>query len=201
MGSTSALLLGRLRDLGDARAWQEFQTRYAPRLLAWCRGKGLQEADAEEVTQEVLTRVAKRMPAFVYDPQRNFSGWLRAVWQSAWLDFVNDHTPGGCGTGDSSVHEQLHNIVGGDLTAELADEIEREVLHEALARVRPRISLRDWQIFHDLVFAGKSGKEVAGEQNLTLAAVGMVKLRVQRKVSQEIALLEGGAEQRLEGEA
>jgi DNA-directed RNA polymerase specialized sigma24 family protein len=131
------------------------------------------------------------MQTFVYDPQRSFSAWLKAVWRNAWIDFVKDHPPGGCGTGDSAVLDVLGNVPGGDLTAELAEEFEREVLHEALARVRSRVSPRNWTIFHDLMFGGKTGTDVAQEHQLTLAAVGMIKRRVQGKVSQEIAKLEG----------
>jgi RNA polymerase sigma-70 factor (ECF subfamily) len=199
MGSTSASLLGRLRDLGDARAWQEFHARYAPRLRAWCRSKGLQPADADDVTQEVLLRVARRMPTFAYDPGGDFSGWLAKVWESAWKDFVGGLARGGCGTGDPAVYEALQNIPGGDLTRELADEFDREVLHEALARARPQVSPRDWDIFHDLLFGGKSATAVAQEHQLTLAALGMVKLRVQRKVNREVAVLEGRDWQGAEG--
>jgi hypothetical protein len=49
MGSTSDTLLGWTRDLSGQQAWQEFEARYTPRLLAWCRGKGLQFADAQDV--------------------------------------------------------------------------------------------------------------------------------------------------------
>src|SRR5262249_44663112 len=138
MGSTSASLLGRLRDLNDAQAWHAFQARYTPRLLTWCGSKGLQPADAEDVTQEVLTRVARCMQTFVYDSGRNFSGWLRVVWHNAWADFVHSCPPGGQGTGDSAVQERLYSLPGGDLTQELEKEFEREVLDEALARVQPR---------------------------------------------------------------
>jgi RNA polymerase sigma-70 factor (ECF subfamily) len=199
MGSTSATLLGRLRDLGDARAWEEFVARYTPRLKAWCRGKGLQPADAEEVTQEVLVKVAKHMQTFVYDPAKDFSGWLKAVWRNAWVDFVKDRTPGGRGSGDSTVHEQLLAVPGGDLTKELAREFERETREEALARVRPQTSPRDWEIFQDLL-AGKSATEVARERQLSLPAVGMVKLRITKRLNQEIARLEGGERERVEGE-
>jgi RNA polymerase sigma-70 factor (ECF subfamily) len=180
-----------MRDLSDARAWQEFQARYLPRLLAWCRSKGLQRADAQDVAQEVLLRVARRMPTFLYNPALNFSGWLRSVWHNAWADYVHGREPGTRGTGDPKVHEQLREITGGDLTQELADVFRREALEEALARVQVRVSPRDWQIFRDLALLGRSGTEVGREHRLTLAAVGMVKLRVQRKVDEEFARLEG----------
>jgi RNA polymerase sigma-70 factor (ECF subfamily) len=182
MGSTNVALLGRLRDLTDARAWQEFQDTYRPRLYAWCRRKGLQHADAENVTQEVLLRVARRMPTFSYEPGSNFSGWLYTVWRNAWLDYLNDSPP---------AHETLHENDGVELATELKEELDRELLHEALARVQPVISRRDWDIFHDFL-AGKASSEIARERGMTVAAVGMVKTRVQRQVSAEVARLSGG---------
>ena len=188
-GSTSASLLGRLRDLSDERAWQEFEVRYRPRLLAWCAGVGLQNADAEDLTQDILTRVALHLRKFVYDPGKDFSGWLRTVWHNAWLDSLRQRTPGGRGSGDSAVYERLCNLPGPENALE--EEFEREALQEALARVHPLVKPRDWAIFSALVFEGKTGTEVAGAHGLTLAAVGMIKLRVQRKVSEEVARLSG----------
>lgn len=192
-GSTSATLLGRLRDLGDSEAWREFETRYKPRVLAWCRGQGLQEADALDVTQDVLARVARRMRTFDYAPGGNFSGWLRTVWRNAWLSFLEDARRGDRAAGGSTVRDQLENMPGGDVTQELEEEFQRELVHEALQRLRPQVSTRDWELFHDLLLGGKSATVAAKERGMTLAGVGMAKLRVQRKLQREIARLEGMA--------
>jgi RNA polymerase sigma-70 factor (ECF subfamily) len=186
-GSTSASLLGRLRNLGDAQAWRAFEARYKPRLLAWCAGAGLQHADAQDLTQDVLTKVALHMRTFVYDPDKDFSGWLRKVWRNAWVDSLRRHAPAARGSGDSAVYERLCSLPGP--ADALEDEFERELLHEVLARVEPLVSARDWRIFNDLVFADRTGTEVAKAHGLSLAAVGMVKVRVQRKVSDEVARL------------
>jgi RNA polymerase sigma factor (sigma-70 family) len=190
-GSTSATLLGRLRDLGDGQAWHEFETRYKPRLLAWCRGQGLQEADVLDITQDVLTRVARRMRTFEYAPGGNFSGWLRTVWRNAWLSFLEDAGRRVQGAGGSTIRDQLEKLPGGDLTQELEEEFRRELVHEALQRLRPQVSARDWDLFSDLLLKGKSATAAAKERGMTLAGVGMAKLRVQRKLQREIGRLEG----------
>jgi RNA polymerase sigma factor (sigma-70 family) len=199
MGSTNTALLGRLRDLRDAEAWQEFEARYRPRILAWCLRKGVRPADAEDLTQEVLFRVARSMPKFEYAPGGNFSGWLHTVWQNVWKKVVRKYTPGGQGTGDSRVWEQLRGIAAGDLATELRAEIERELLHEALARAQPQVSPRDWGIFNELVFAQRSLADVAAARGMTVAAVGMVKHRVQEKVKAVIVRLEGAYEEHRSG--
>ena len=62
---TSLTLLGRLRrDPKDQAAWSEFVARYGPRILQWCRGWGLQESDAQDVTQDVLLKLNGLMARF-----------------------------------------------------------------------------------------------------------------------------------------
>ena len=77
---TSLTLLGRLRrNPKDQAAWSEFVARYGPRNLQWCRGWGLQESDAQDVTQDVLLRLNLLMARFVYDPSGSFRGWLKTL--------------------------------------------------------------------------------------------------------------------------
>src|SRR5579884_3714597 len=99
---TSPTLLGRLRQQpADQAAWQEFVRRYSGKIYAWCRQHELQEADAEDVTQMVLTRLAERMRTFTYDPAKSFRGWLRTLTRHAWSDFVQARQRGGRASGDS----------------------------------------------------------------------------------------------------
>lgn len=193
MRSTRMSLLGaggRLEDPHDEQAWQDFVDQYRPRLLAWCRSKGRQDADAEDLVQDVLTKVIRLMRGgkFAYDPSRNFSGWLRRVWWTALSDAVRALPPGANGGGDSSL---LEDLVDGRVPAELEGEFERELLHEAMARTELLVSTRDWRIFMDVAMTGRSLSEVAAEHQLTAAAAGMVKLRVQRQISQMLERLQG----------
>src|SRR4051812_13134514 len=85
---TRASLLFRLQETpGDRLAWEHFAARYGPMVLAWCRRWGLQDADAADVTQDVLTRLTQKLPEFRYDPAKRFRGWLRTVTQHALVDF------------------------------------------------------------------------------------------------------------------
>lgn len=69
-GTTSASLLSRVRNADDHVAWREFEEHYRELLLRFCRKRGLQHADAEDVVQTVFVNLAKTLPQFVYDPQR-----------------------------------------------------------------------------------------------------------------------------------
>jgi RNA polymerase sigma-70 factor (ECF subfamily) len=190
--STDPLLLGRLKDLTDARAWGEFVGRYAPRIYGWCRKQGLQAADAEDVTQTVLTNVARRMQSFAYDPGRSFRGWLKAVTRNAWADFVNSCEHGGRGAGDSEVVRLLGRLESGDELVEELDEkeFEREVLEEAMARVCLRVAPSTWQAFTLVAFEERPGDEVAGQLGMTVGAVYAARHRVQRLLQEEVRKLD-----------
>jgi RNA polymerase sigma-70 factor (ECF subfamily) len=74
---TSASLLVRIRDPHDNEAWTTFVNVYSPLVRRYCARKGLQPADASDIAQEVMTRVAKSMPTFEYDPERGrFRAWF-----------------------------------------------------------------------------------------------------------------------------
>jgi RNA polymerase sigma-70 factor (ECF subfamily) len=69
-GATRTSLLSRVRNAEDHAAWREFENRYRELLLRFCRKRGLQHADAEDVVQTVFINLTKTLPQFVYDPQR-----------------------------------------------------------------------------------------------------------------------------------
>ena len=56
---TRPSLILRLRNPDDFRAWQEFVEIYQPVVRTLARKRGLQETDADDLSQELLTRVAR----------------------------------------------------------------------------------------------------------------------------------------------
>ncbi len=190
---TSPTLLGRLRqEPADQEAWAQFVERYGRRIYAWCRQGKLQEADAEDVTQMVLVRLAERMRSFTYDPAKSFRGWLRTLTRHAWSDFVTARQRGGRGSGDSDTIAALQTLPArDDLVARLEEQFDREVLEEATARVRLRVEPATWESFRLLAVEGLSGAEAARQLDRTVAAVFKAKTRVQAMLRDEVARLEG----------
>ena len=78
--STRASLLVRLRDPRDGPAWGEFVDLYAPLVYGYLRKQGLQDADAADLSQEVLGAVAGAVGRLEYDPRRGaFRNWLFTI--------------------------------------------------------------------------------------------------------------------------
>jgi RNA polymerase sigma-70 factor (ECF subfamily) len=188
---TSATLLGRLRDCpADQAAWAEFVDRYGGQIYDWCRRWKLQDADALDVTQAVLVKLALRMRTFSYDPSRSFRGWLRTLTQHAWFDFIEGR-------------KHLHMETGGeasacldsvqardDLLARLEEQFDQELLAEASARVRLRVEPRTWEAFLLTAVERVAGAVAADRLDMRVAAVFKARSKVQRMLRDEIRRLE-----------
>ena len=125
---SSLTLLGRLRRYPkDQAAWSEFVVRYGPRILQWCRGWGLQESDAQDVTQDVLFKLNGLMARFVYDPAGSFRGWLKTLTHHAWRDLAAERRRSGVGGGERRVSELLGTLQAGE---NLVEELDAEFRHD-----------------------------------------------------------------------
>jgi RNA polymerase sigma-70 factor (ECF subfamily) len=197
---TSPTLLGRLaRFPADQAAWGEFAERYGSKIYGWCRHWQLQEADAEDVTQQVLLKLADKMRTFHYDPSKSFRAWLKTVTHHAWRDFVDGRNRAGTGSGDTQILQQLQTLEARDaLVDELDEEFARALLDEAMARVQLRVRPHTWQAFHLLAVEGRSGAEAAQRLNMKVATVFVARSKVQKMLQEEVHKLEGRDPQRRE---
>ena len=191
---TSESLLGRLsQSPDDQAAWDRFVERYAPMIYGWCRHWHLQEADAEDVTQEVLVCLARKLRSFAYDPVRSFRGWLRTLTEHACIDFVAERGRRDCASGDTGVLEVLKSAPArADLLARLEEQFDQELMSEALVRVRLRVDPQTWEAFRLTATEGLSGEAAAAQLGMRLTAVFKAKSRVLRFLRDEVARLEHG---------
>ena len=191
---TSESLLGRLRQGPDNQAaWDRFVERYGPMIYGWCRHWRLQEADAEDVTQEVLLCLARKLRTFAYDPARSFRGWLRTLTEHACSDFFAERGRRDCASGDTAVLEVLKGAPArADLLARLEEQFDQELMGEALDRVRLRVEPQTWEAFRLTATEGLSGDAAAVRLGMRLTAVFKAKSRVLRLLRDEVARLERG---------
>src|SRR5579863_9985270 len=77
---TRMTLLTRIKDESDVDAWREFVRLYGPVVYGFARKRGLGDAEAADLMQEVLRSVAHNAETLEYDPERRTSnGWLFTV--------------------------------------------------------------------------------------------------------------------------
>src|SRR5437879_13586561 len=106
--ATRLSLLVRLRDARDDGAWLQFVDLYAPLVYGFARKHGLQDADAADLTQEVLQAVARAIGRLEYDPQRgSFRGWFFTVVRNKLRTFLSARRRQDPGSGDPGTQDRL----------------------------------------------------------------------------------------------
>ncbi|HZU38563.1 MAG TPA: sigma-70 family RNA polymerase sigma factor [Gemmataceae bacterium] len=191
-GSTRVTLLVRLqRDPTNQEAWADFVAHYGPRIYAWCVRWHMQDADAQDATQDVLLRLADKLRTFAYDPKRSFRGWLKTLTRHACSEFWEHQRRPGLGSGDSQMANVLHTVEAReDLIQRLDEAFDRELLEQAMHRVRLRVAPQTWEAFRLTALEELSGAEAAKLIPMQVAQVYVARRRVQKLLQEEIQKLE-----------
>jgi RNA polymerase sigma-70 factor (ECF subfamily) len=186
---TSLTLLERLqKNPEDPQAWKLFIERYQPRIRRWCVYWGLQDADADDVAQEVLVKLFGALRKFQYDPSGSFRAWLKTVTQHAWSDFVaTRHRDPGQTSRIDTIADSAE--AQSDLERQLEDAFDRELLEVAIHRVKGRIKPSTWDAFQLTAIEGLSGTTAARKLGLPVGHVFVAKHRVQKMLQDEVRIL------------
>jgi RNA polymerase sigma-70 factor (ECF subfamily) len=192
--TTHVTLLTQLRqDPSNQAGWDTFVERYGRHIYRWCRQWNLQDADALDVTQDILMKLTQKLRAFTYDPSRSFRGWLKTVAHHAWRDFADSRSRAQRAGGDCKFRELMLTLEAReDLAERLEQAFDLELLEAAKARVRLRVAPHTWEAFRLMAFEDMSVDEVAARAHLQVAMVYVAKSKVQKMLREEIANLEMG---------
>ena len=185
-GTKPSLLL-RIRDAGDTLSWGEFTEVYAPLIRGYCLRRGLQDADAADVSQEVLSQVARSIGTFEYEPGRGrFRDWLGTVTRHKIVRFLEVKGRNvQAGWGDLSAAEFATR--GDD--PEWSSAFHARVLESALVRIRDEFESTTWEAFERVWGGDRPAPEVARSLNMTIDAVYAAKSRVLRRLREEVLVL------------
>src|SRR5215470_17252224 len=196
--TTRVTLLTQLRqDPFDQAGWEAFVERYGRHIYRWCRRWKLQDADSEDVTQDILVKLAQKLRTFAYDPSRSFRGWLKTLAHHAWRDFVNSPRRALASAGDNQAWGQIQTLEAReDLIQKLQEAFDHELLEAAKVRVRLRVAPHTWEAFRLVALEGRPVAEVAARVQMQVAMVYVAKSKVQKMLLEEIQKLEAGSRSR-----
>jgi RNA polymerase sigma-70 factor (ECF subfamily) len=187
--ATRLSLLVRLCDARDEDAWSQFVEIYAPLVYGFARKHGLQDADAADLTQDVLQAVSGGIRRLDYDPRRgSFRGWLFTVVRNKLRNFLAAQKRPGRGTGDPDAQHRLQELPAReeDQSAWWDQEYERRVFAWAAEQVRGSFQASSWQAFWQTAVEGKTGPAVARALGMSVAAVYLAKGRVMTRLKEVI---------------
>jgi RNA polymerase sigma-70 factor (ECF subfamily) len=188
---TSPTLLFRLRSEHDEEAWREFVEFYAPAVFQLCRQRGLQDADAADVSQEVLRSVAAG--PLQYDPKRGaFRSWLYGVARNKLNDFLRRRSRHPSGSGDSGILELINNVASDEDEAERWEkEYQKQLFSMAADKVRAIVDESTWQAFWQTAIDGRTARDVAQALGMSEGAVYVAKSRVVARIKNHVTEIEG----------
>jgi RNA polymerase sigma-70 factor (ECF subfamily) len=188
---TRPSLLLRIRDARDRRAWEEFVDVYAPLVYGFLRKHGLQDADAADLTQDVLRAVAGAAGRLEYDPARGtFRGWLFTVVRNRLRNFLAARRRRPL-DGDAARRLEEWPARAEEGSALWDREYERRLFAWAAEQVRPTCQAATWRAFWLTAVEGKSGKEAAAALGLSQAAVYLAKRRVTNRLKEVLQQFQG----------
>jgi RNA polymerase sigma-70 factor (ECF subfamily) len=192
--ATRASLLVRLRDGGDAGAWHEFVRLYAPVIYGFARKRGLQDADAADLMQEVLRSISSAVQRLEYDTARGtFRGWLFTVTRNKVYNFLEARSRRVQGSGDSRVQQRLEQLAGadGELSTDWEVGYQRSLVAQAMDEIKSEFQKATWEAFCRTALDGLTPAQAASQVGLSVGAVYVAKSRVIARLKQEIERLQG----------
>jgi len=185
---TRASLLVRLRDARDEQAWSEFLEIYQPLVYRLVRRQGFQDADAAELTQEVLVAVSRAIDRF--DPSSNrgtFRGWLYRIARNLMVNLLIQHRrhPRSAGGTDMLILLEQQPAAG-DESALYQHEYRRQLFRWATERIRHEFQESTWQAFWLTCVEQRPIAEVATELGMSTGSIYVARSRVMARLRTRI---------------
>lgn len=189
---TRATLLLRLRDRGDAGAWQEFVRDYGPMLYRFVRSRGLQDADASDVVQDVMRSVGMAIGRLDYEKQKGgFRAWLFTITRNKLSTYFEKQKRLGPVGNNTDQQEMLGQAGDGNNALEQQWELEhqRQLAARAIENLKPTVEPKTWTAFELTAIDGRSAEQAGAQTGLSAGAVYVARSRVTAKLRNEISRL------------
>jgi RNA polymerase sigma factor (sigma-70 family) len=146
---TRASLLVQLRDGGNQGAWQEFVKLYGPMVYGFARKRGLQDADAADLMQDVMRSVSGAIGRLDYDRQQgSFRGWLFTITRNKVFNFLSARRLRPQGSGDTVTNRLLETHPdAGDGVDDWEVEYQRRLAALAMEQIKHEFQESTWRAF------------------------------------------------------
>lgn len=200
---TRRSLVSRLKNWEDRDGWCEFMERYGKFVFSMARRAGFTREEAEDVLQDTMVSVAKKIPDFRYEGDRgSFKAWLVMIVRSRITDHLRKkyrRLPA-AGARAGADRDEATRIE--DRIAQHEDplgheaiwqkEWEEHLLEKGLERVKGRLPAKHFLAFRMCAQQHRPPAEVARMLGLSLAKVYLIRHRASRALAAEIDRLREG---------
>lgn len=184
----------RLTDARDHEAWAEFAAIYEPLILRLLARLGLQEFDARDVCQEVLTAVAKGIEQWRPDGRdQSFRRWLFRIARNRVIKFLvrERKRPRGCGGSDAQLALEQHQDERESISELFEREYWQRLLLWAAEQIRGEFRESTWQAFRRSYVEGQAIEDVARQLGMSVGNVYVSRSRIVARLRSKVREITG----------
>ena len=179
---TSKTLLEAIRHAPDDERWQRLVELYTPFIRGILINRGVRGHEADDVVQNVLVVVVRRLPEFDRQRVGSFRSWLRSIT----VNTMRDHwraagRNAATGVAIRDLVEQLDDPRS-ELSQKWDAEHNRHVLSYLLDQVRSEFQEKTFRAFHLQAVEGREVEQVAEDLEMSANAVYIARSRVMKRL-------------------
>jgi RNA polymerase sigma-70 factor (ECF subfamily) len=196
--STHRSLLTRLKNWDDKEGWKRFFDTYWKLVYNAAIRAGLSDAEAQDVVQETVLAMARKMDDFKYDPAvGSFKGWLLTLTRWRIADQFRQRArhgrqaqPPPDDTAQTPLVEKVPDPKGEELEAIWDEEWRKNLMDAAIERVKHKVGARQYQLFDLYVIKGWAVDDIVQTLGVFADQIYQAKRRISVAVRSECEQLE-----------
>jgi len=180
MAETSVSFLDSLKADADADSWREFVDLYTPLIRIWLQGQHVRDQERDDVTQEVISVVLRRLPDFQRQRTGSFRNWLKQITIFSWQNYRRKNIQKNQAVGGSDFGQLMGQLddPNSALNQRWDEQHDQYILQQLLEKIRPTVRAKTWDAFRAVTVDGESAEQVAEQLGISVNAVYVAKSRV-----------------------
>lgn len=188
MAETSTGLLDRLQNQADPEAWKRLVDIYDPLLRKWLGRDPVLRVEADDLVQDILVTVVRKLPEFRRQRVGSFRCWLRVITGNRvnlfWRRQRNRFpvVDGEAGVALISMLEDPDS----QASRQWDTEYNRHVVQRGLSIIESEFRPATWRAFQRHVVDGISAAEAAAELETTVGAVLIARWRILKRLREVV---------------
>jgi RNA polymerase sigma factor (sigma-70 family) len=185
---TRHTLLQKICDRHDDKAWEDFVYYYEKYIYLICRRTNLDHHEAQELVQQVMVKLWKKLPEFKIDENKRFRSWLCQVTRNTVMDHFRTlkRRENRLEKAYGSEHWAYYREDSLPEFEALAEkEWENYLVNMALQNLKNKVSEKMFNVFLDLQ-KGKLHKQISDESEMQLNSVYVYQKRMTAKLKEEV---------------
>lgn len=192
---TRKSLLSRLKDWNDQESWKVFFDTYWKLIYNAGLKAGLSDAEAQDVVQETVISVSKKIPEFQYDAAKgSFKNWLLRLTSWRIGDQLRKRERSNAAVSYSApgtaTVESVADPVSLRLETTWDEEWEKNLMDAAIERIKKKVDPTQYQIFDLYVFKDWPVVKIARALKINPGKVYLARHRIARLIKKEVAHLQ-----------